>query len=263
MDNRPIGVFDSGFGGISVLAAAVSLLPNERFIYLGDNLHAPYGGLPEEDILAHTRAGVRFLTEQNCKAIVIACNTATSVAAAALRREMALPIVAMEPALKPAALLAGDGRVLVLATEVTLKLDKFKQLMQLYGRDAVPIACPGFVPLVEAGITEGEQINALIEEYLSPYLKQPVKAVVLGCTHYVFLKRALKQALPKHVPLIDGNGGTARQLQKRLAQHGLESGAGAEKPDHRIVFHSTKTDAETMARMRMMYDLARDQLRDK
>ena len=263
MDNRPIGVFDSGFGGISVLAAAVSLLPNERFIYLGDNLHAPYGALPEEDILARTREGVQFLIDHNCKAIVIACNTATSVAAAALRREITLPIIAMEPALKPAALLTGNGQILVLATEVTLKLQKFKQLMVSYGKDAVPIPCPGFVPAVEAGITEGAAINTLVAEYLAPYLRQPVKAVVLGCTHYVFLKQALQTYLPAHVPLIDGNEGTARQLKKRLALHALESGAGADDLENRVEFHSTKTDAETVARMRMMLRLAMNQLRDK
>lgn len=260
MDDRPIGVFDSGYGGISVLAAAAFLLPGERFIYLGDNLHAPYGSLPEAQILSHTRQSVQFLIDAGCKAIVIACNTATSVAAAALRRELALPIVAMEPALKPASMIARDGRVLVLATEVTLKLPKFMRLMESYGRDAVPIPCPKLVTAVEAGLTEGAEVSALLEEYLSPYLDKPVKAVVLGCTHFVFLKQALRDFLPEGVPLIDGNEGTARQLQKRLAQADLLSGAGAAGAAGRVAFHSTQNGAQTLKRMRALYTMALDQL---
>jgi len=263
MDNRPIGVFDSGYGGISVLAAAASLLPGERFIYLGDSLHAPYGERTEAEIMALTRHCVQYLIDKGCKAIVIACNTATSVAAAALRRELSLPIVAMEPALKPASMLEGDGLVLVLATEVTLKLSKFRRLMESYGKNAVPIPAPGFVTAVEAGLTQGAEIDALLQEYLGPWLRKPVKAVVLGCTHYVFLKPALRAFLPPHIPLIDGNGGTARQLQKRLAQANL---AGAlQEPDvmKRVEFHSTKNGAETPVRMQSMFQTALSQLSAK
>lgn len=260
MDSRPIGIFDSGFGGISVLAAAARLLPAERFVYLGDNLHAPYGSLTEEAIMAHTRHSVAFLVEADCKAIVIACNTATSVAAAVLRRELELPIIAMEPALKPAALLAGDGQVLVMATEVTLKLPKFQRLMESYGKNAVPIPAPKLVPAVEAGITAGPAMQALLEAYLAPYLPRPVKAVVLGCTHFVFLKPALRKLLPDNILLIDGNAGTARQLQKRLAQEALLSDASPLPAAERVQFYSTKQDAETLARMQTMFAMALDQL---
>lgn len=263
MDNRPIGVFDSGYGGISVLAAAASLLPEERFFYLGDNLHAPYGELPEETILALTRESVRFLISRGCKAVVIACNTATSVAAAALRREIDLPIVAMEPALKPASLLDGDGQILVLATTVTLKLAKFKRLMESYGQNAVPVPAPKLVTAVEAGILGGEPMRELLEEYLSPHLRAPVKAVVLGCTHFVFLRQALRAYLPADIALIDGNEGTARQLQKRLAQESL---AGAAKePDvmKRVEFLSTREGEETIGMMRRLLQTALDQRCDK
>jgi len=262
MDNRPIGVFDSGFGGISVLAAAVSALPEERFVYLGDNLHAPYGAHAEAEIMSYSRACVRYLIASDCKAIVIACNTATSVAAAALREEINMPIIAMEPALKPASMLPGGGLVLVLATEVTLKLDKFKQLMDIYGHDAVPIPAPKLVEAIEAGIWEGARIRALFEEYLAPHLKKPVKAVVLGCTHYVFLKQALREYLPEHILLIDGNGGTARQLKTRLGQADLLSGAGGADVSARVMFHSTKNDAKTLKLMQTLFDLALDQLPD-
>ena len=260
MDNRPIGVFDSGYGGISVLAAAAVLLPHEHFLYIGDNLHAPYGERTEADILALTRQGVQFLTDQGCKAIVIACNTATSVAAAALRKELSLPIIAMEPALKPAALLEGEGQVLVLATEVTLKLSKFKQLMESYGRDAVPIPAPKFVTAVEAGRTQGPEVDGLLQEYLGPWLQKPVKAVVLGCTHFVFLKPALRALLPPHVALIDGNQGTARQLQKRLAQASLAGAVQETDIMRRVKFQSTRPGDDTLAQMRLLFQTALEQL---
>lgn len=263
MDNRPIGIFDSGYGGISVLAAAALLLPRERFIYLGDNLHAPYGSLPEATIMSHTQRSVQFLMDKNCKAIVIACNTASSVAAAALRAALTLPVIAIEPALKPASMLAGDGLVLVLATEVTLKLPKFQRLMESYGKDAVPIPAPRFVTAVEAGQTDGAEVNALFNEYLGPWLKKPVKAVVLGCTHFTFLKQALRAYLPPRIMLLDGNEGTARQLKKRLTDECLLSAENSLPAGERIQFHSTKDDVQTLAQMQALFQMALDQLADK
>ena len=263
MDQRPIGVFDSGFGGISVLATAAALLPAERFVYIGDNLHAPYGSLPEKTIMAYTRKSIQFLIDSECKAIVIACNTATSVAAAALRRELPLPIIAMEPALKPASMAAGDGPVLVLATEVTLKLPKFRCLMESYGKHAVPIPAPKLVPAIEAGMTEGPAMEALLREYLGPWLEQPVKAVVLGCTHYVFLRKALRAFLPETVLLIDGNEGTARQLKKRLTQENLLSAASPMPAVQRIALHTTGEDPATLAQMQTMLTIAMDQPRKR
>ena len=255
MDNRPIGVFDSGYGGISVLAAAASMLPEERFIYLGDNLHAPYGAHTETEILALSRACVRYLIASNCKAIVIACNTATSVAAAALRQEIAMPIIAMEPALKPASKIAGDGQVLVLATKVTLKLDKFQRLMNSYGQDAVPIPAPKLVTAIETGLWKGPEVQAMLEEYIAPYLNKPVKAVVLGCTHFVFLRQALHAYLPA-IPLVDGNEGTARQLKKRLQEADLSGGAEKLPIENRVAFHSTKNTGETLRRMHSLFEIA-------
>jgi glutamate racemase len=263
MDNRPIGVFDSGFGGISVLAAATVMLPDERFVYIGDNLHAPYGERTEAEILMLSRKSVQFLIEKGCKAVVIACNTATSVAADALRSEISLPIVAMEPALKPASLIVQEGQVLVLATEMTLKLGKFKQLMESYGRDAVPIPAPKFVTAVEAGVTDGPAITALFDETLGPYLQKPVKAVVLGCTHYTFLKPALRAYLPASIALIDGNDGTARQLEKRLTQANLRGACGEPDVMKRVDFFSTNPGVHTPARMRAMFQTALTQLLDK
>ena len=263
MDSRPIGVFDSGFGGVSVLAAAALRLPEERFIYLGDNLHAPYGDRTPEEVLAYTREAVGQLTGMGCKAIVIACNTATSAAADALRRELPLPVIGMEPALKPASLLPREGAVLVMATAMTLKLEKFHRLMERYGRDAVPIPAPKFVTAVEAGMIQGPEIAALFDETLGPYLQKPVKAVVLGCTHYTFLKPALRAYLPKHIALIDGNEGTARQLEKRLAQASLQGACMETDVMKRVEFHSTKPGPQTPERMRAMFQTALAQLPER
>ena len=262
MDGRPIGMFDSGFGGISVLAEAARALPDEDFLFLGDNLHAPYGDRTPAEVLAFTRTAVRQLIDRGAKAIVIACNTATSAAAATLRAEHALPIIGMEPALKPASQLPADGAVLVMATAMTLKLDKFRHLMELYGHDAVSVPCPGLVELIEAGSTEGSAIQAKLASLLGPYLATPVKAVVLGCTHYVFLKNALHAYLPPGVELVDGNDGTARQLEKQLKQHFLlraSSGAGDNLPapeSERITFLTTSADERIPRRMRAWFDLA-------
>ena len=137
--NDPIGVFDSGVGGISVLAELMRTLPNERFLYYGDSLHAPYGTKPEAEVLGYVRGIMAEMMRRGVKAVVIACNTATSVAAATLRAELDLPIIGMEPALKPASEIRHGGQILVLATPVTLRLQKFQALMARYGE---PCRCP-------------------------------------------------------------------------------------------------------------------------
>ena len=248
MDERPVGMFDSGLGGVSVLAEAVRLLPAEQFLFLGDNRNAPYGDRTVDEVLGFTRQGVNRLTQLGCKAIVIACNTATSAAADTLRKELSMPIIGMEPALKLAAMLPQSGAVLVMATAMTLRLDKFHHLMALYGQDAVPVPCPGLVELIEAGDTDGPRIRAMLTELLAPHLARPIKAVVLGCTHYVFLRDTLRHMLPENVALVDGNLGTARQLQTRLTALSLLHGGDAPAPIPQ--FFSTSRDAQVPLRMR-------------
>lgn len=221
---RPIGVFDSGVGGISVLGELRRVLPRERFIYYGDTRHAPYGTKPPEEVLGYVRGVMDILTGMDVKAVVIACNTATSVAAATLRAEMTLPIIGMEPALKPAAMARHGGQILVLATPVTLRLPKFQALMARYGEGAAPLPCPGLMELVETEDFPGAQ--AYLQERLAAFDLAQMDAVVLGCTHYVFLRPMLRRMLPSHVLLLDGNEGTARQLRRVLEQRGQLSEAG-------------------------------------
>ncbi len=224
----PIGMFDSGVGGISVLREAVRLLPNERFIFYGDTRNAPYGTKPRETVLALSRQVVGKLLERDVKAIVIACNTATSAAAADLRAEYTdLPIIAMEPALKPASLLHSDGVVLSLATPGTIAGEKYAHLYALYGEGVVSLPCPGLMEFVERGELGGPALNAYFDQLFSPFRDKKVEGVVLGCTHYSFLKRTIAAFFPG-VPLLDGNEGTVRQLRRRLEAKGLLAPADAE-----------------------------------
>ena len=223
----------------------------ENYVYYGDTLHVPYGDKPPEQVLAYTHAVVDELISRGCKAIVIACNTATSVAAGTLRQELQLPIIGMEPALKPASLLPGEGQVLVLATRVTLALPKFQALMENYGQNAVPVPCPGLMECVEAGELHGERVHRVLKDILAPYLDKPVKAVVLGCTHYPFLRDEIGAFFPPGVPLIDGNEGTARQLKRRLQENGLLSDKGRGL----VTFMSSRKDTQTLRAMRSMLSL--------
>lgn len=248
MDQRPIGFLDSGLGGLSVLSEALRQLPDENYIYFGDTLNAPYGDKDPEEVSRLTHLAVDRLIAMDCKAIVIACNTATSCAAGQLRRELNLPIIGLEPALKPASLLPGDGKILVMATHNTLRLPKFQALMELYGRDAIPVPCPGLMECVERGQLEGEEVDSLLHSILSPYLSEKVKAVVLGCTHYPFLREAIARFFPENVPLIDGNAGAIRQLKRRLDEEGLLG----DHPKGSVTFLSSSEDEETVRAMQRM-----------
>ncbi|MBQ2699823.1 MAG: glutamate racemase [Clostridia bacterium] len=227
MNASPIGIFDSGVGGISVLRCAQKLMPNEHYIYYGDTAHAPYGTKPPQEVMGYVRSVVDSLLQKDAKAIVIACNTATSVAAAQLREELSLPIIGMEPALKPASLVRHGGHILVLATPVTLQLPKFKHLMTLYGEGCIPVPCPGLMDLVEAGCLKGPEVEALLCKLLSAYQDKPVDAIVLGCTHYVFLKETIQWMYPQ-AQVIDGNEGTVRQLRRRLEEADLLTDSNAQ-----------------------------------
>lgn len=217
--NSPVGVFDSGVGGISVLGELRRQLPHERFLYYGDTAHAPYGTKSREEVLGYVRQVMAHLLQQDVKAVVIACNTATSVAAKELRAQYELPIIGMEPALKPAHELRRDGAILVLATPMTLSLPKFEHLMALYGEGAVPLPCPGLMELVEQ--ERFEDARAYLDKRLGVFDMRRVDAVVLGCTHYVFLRPLLERMLPASVAVLDGNVGTARQLGRVLEARGL------------------------------------------
>ena len=217
--NSPIGVFDSGVGGIGTLAALRRELPGERFLFYGDTANAPYGTKTRAEVMGCVSRIMDHLLAQDVKAVVIACNTATAVAAAELRARYELPIIGIEPALKPAHEMRREGSILVLATPMTLKLEKFRALYERYGEGAIPLPCPGLMELVEREADEAARRYLL--DIFAPYDLNKVDAVVLGCTHYVFLRPILKEILPPNVSVLDGNEGTARQLRRVLTQQDL------------------------------------------
>ena len=217
----PIGVFDSGVGGIGTLAVLRRELPQERFLFYGDTANAPYGTKPRDMVMGCINGIMEKLLAQDVKAVVIACNTATAVAAAELRARSELPIIGIEPALKPAHEIRRNGSILVLATPMTLQLEKFRALYALYGEGAIPLPCPGLMELVER--EADDEAHRYLQELFSPYDLNKVDAVVLGCTHYVFLRPVLQKILPATVCVLDGNEGTARQLRRVLTARDLLS----------------------------------------
>ena len=240
-----VGVFDSGVGGISVLRALVSELPNERFVYYGDSAHAPYGEKTPEEVLDLSRRIVEQLLAAGCKAIVIACNTATSAAATQLRAAYPeVPIIGVEPALKPAVLGTPDGTVLVMATPMTVRLEKFQHLMEEWGSGArvIAVPCEGLAARIERGKLCEPDLIDLIDSLVGGYAGT-VDAVVLGCTHYPFVLEQIRHVLGD-VPFYDGGAGTARQLRRRLAAGDLLTGRDVEGA---VAFLSSKDTPEELA----------------
>lgn len=225
-DRAPVGVFDSGAGGISVLRCLRRVLPEEYFIYYGDQAHAPYGTRSKEEVLALAGNVMHVLTGRGVKAVVIACNTATAAAARELRARYSFPIIGMEPAVKPASLLKKGGLVLCMATPGTLESEKFKSLTDRFGQ-VTPLPCPGLMELVEEGKTGKPETDRYLDALFAPFAGKQVDAVVLGCTHYVFLKSQVIRRFPAGTPVLDGNEGTARQLRRRLEEEELLSPAGS------------------------------------
>ena len=225
-----IAVFDSGVGGISVLRHLLRHLPGERFLYFGDSANAPYGSRTTQEVRSLTLAAAEMLTtEYPVKALVIACNTATAAAVKNLRETYPeLIVIGIEPALKVAADHYPGGRVGVMATEVTLREEKFDLLLHRFDENCTiaKIPAPGLVQLVEAGRADTPETEALLRELLTPYIGK-LDAVVLGCTHYPFAAKAISRVLGENVVLLDGGDGTARETKRRLEQAGLlENGEG-------------------------------------
>lgn len=222
--NDYIAVFDSGVGGISVLRHLRQALPGERFVYFGDSANAPYGSRPTAEVRALTLAAVeKLLREYPLKALVVACNTATAAAIGDIRAaHPELIVVGIEPALKVAADHFPGGRVGVLATEVTLREEKFDTLLHRFDEEVTifKIPAPGLVELVEEGRVDTAETEALLKRVLGPY-QGKLDAVVLGCTHYPFARAAISRVLGSHVVLLDGGEGTARETRRRLEQAGL------------------------------------------
>ena len=217
---------DSGIGGISVLKEIVKLMPNEDCIFFGDSVNAPYGTKKLSQIQQIVMDRAEYLYSRGIKALVVACNTATSAAIRLLRdRYTDIPVIGIEPALKPA--VSGDERhtVVVMATPMTIREKKFQSLMAKYADEGTvyPLPCPGLADLIEDGNTEGEKLEKYILELMMPYLGEKIDYIVLGCTHYPFAKKTIQKIAGDSVKIIDGSLGTAKQLKRRLKAAGLET----------------------------------------
>ncbi len=220
-----IGVFDSGIGGLSVLREIREILPNENLTYFADAGHLPYGDKPVNYIRKRGINAVRFLAEQGAKAIVIACNTATALSVAQLRVRFQIPIIAIEPAVKPALALTRSGKVGVLATRGTLKSKRFATLVSRFAgtRQVIAQPCPGLVEEIEKGSLDSPAIRALVEQYTRALTCKDVDVIVLGCTHYPFVRGLVEQAAGGQVSVIDSGLPVARQLANQLMVRNLSA----------------------------------------
>jgi glutamate racemase len=221
--SAPIGVFDSGVGGLSVLREIRAALLAEDLLYVADSGHVPYGNKSQSYIQERSKTLARFLLQRGAKAIVVACNTATASAVGVLRGTFAMPIIAMEPAVKPAVAATRSGVVGVLATVGTLRSARFAALLERWGHgvEIVTQPCPGLVEQVEAGDLHGPTTQALVERYTAPLLAKGADTIVLGCTHYPFLRPLIADVLGPDIALIDTGAAVARQLQRVLEAHNL------------------------------------------
>jgi glutamate racemase len=227
----PIGVFDSGLGGLSVAREIRHRLPHENILYLADSAFCPYGGRPIEEIRERSLAVTRALVERGAKLVVVACNTASGAAIEILRETFSIPIVGLEPAVKPAARSSVAGRIAVLATPATLKTARFNRLVDNHGAgvEVIKVECPGFVELVEAGEVNGNGAMEAVARVLEPVRIAAADRVVLGCTHYPFLRGAIQEVLGSGVQILDSGAAVAKQVERVLRGQGLlaEEGVGA------------------------------------
>ncbi|MCM1183767.1 MAG: glutamate racemase [Roseburia sp.] len=256
-----IGIFDSGIGGITLLHQAIALLPRESYIFYADTDHVPYGTKSKEEVIGYVDEVMRFMSDHDCKAVVIACNTATAAAAETMRRRYRIPIIGIEPAVKPAVGESRGRRVLVVATPLTIRDERFRRLVarvdDAHLVDMLPL--PRLVEFAENGEFESNAELAYLEEAFSPYDLDSYGELVLGCTHFNYFKDSFRRLLPPQVRLIDGSEGTIRQLARVLEERGeLEPSSGETegKADTSVrYFYSGReiTDAEGLRRIAQLH----------
>jgi len=238
-NNNPIGIFDSGIGGLTVLKKIKEILKNEDFVYFCDTKNAPYGSRKPEEIKKFVFESMDFLVSKKVKAVVIACNTATSVVIDDLREKLDFPVIGMEPAIKPAIEAKKEGKILVLATPVTLEQEKFALLKEKIdvNNDCIVLPVEELADMIEKHIVKyadkfeySNEIHFYLEGIFSEYPPEQISAIVLGCTHYGFLLPYLKKLIPEHIKIFDGSLGTAKYLEKVLVTQGSTLGAPKVEP---------------------------------
>lgn len=219
-----IGIFDSGIGGLTILHQAMILMPQEKFLFYADTDHVPYGTKSREQVISYVDQVIQFMISHDCKAVVIACNTATAVAAELMRNRYAfLPIIGIEPAVKPAVKESGGKRVLVVATPLAVHEKRLKNLVERVDDAHLVdlLELPGLVEFAERGEFVSEQVTTYLQERFADYKLEQYGELVLGCTHFNYFKDTFQKLMPSHIHLIDGSLGTVRQLMRVLSTKGL------------------------------------------
>lgn len=238
MDNRAIGVYDSGFGGLSVWRELRKMLPEESLIYLGDGKNCPYGGRSREEITSFAVEAVEALVAEGAKMIVVGCNTATTAAVAYLRERWSdMPIVGLEPAVKPACLTSRTRRIAVLATEHSLKSDMFLATAARYASDVevIKVVGKGFVELVEQGLERSVEAEIAVRRVVEPLLDEGIDKIVLGCTHYPFLRPLIEQVIGENdIEVIDSGEAVARRVKWLMERYDIAAD-GTKHPEYRFL----------------------------
>ncbi|HHL18199.1 MAG TPA: glutamate racemase, partial [Thiothrix sp.] len=246
-----MGIFDSGVGGLSILHEIQALLPHEQLIYIADSANAPYGDKSTLFIQQRSFSLAKFLIAQGCKSLVIACNTATTEAISLLRQQLSIPIIGVEPAIKPAATLSKNKIIGVLATHRTLQSQRVQQLIQHYAQGVTVLtqACPGLMEIVETSHIYTRTDLQLLKSYTQPLLDQHIDTLVLGCTHYPFLLKPIRDIAGEAIPILETGKPVALQLRRMLKQnHHLTQHKGKGK----VVFYSslnTLQNTQTIQRL--------------
>jgi glutamate racemase len=231
MDSRPIGVFDSGMGGLTVLHECLVTLPHEDFVYLGDGARLPYGPRPLDEIRRFAAEIAGYLEQQGVKLIVAACNSATAAALPDLQRQLAVPVIGvLAPEAHAAVLATRNRRIGLLATEATVTSGRYPALVRSLdaGAEVISVACPRLVPLIEGDDLFGEEITAAVREYAAPLKEAEVDTVILGCTHYPLVRPIFQRGFGRGLTLVFSAEETAREAAETLARKGIENAAGRE-----------------------------------
>jgi len=229
MSAAPIGIFDSGAGGLSILSGIHQLLPAENLLYVADTAHAPYGPKGADFIRARSEHILQWFLQRGVKAVVVACNTATTMAIADLRAHHSLPIIGVEPAVKPAAALSRSGVVGVLATQGTISSNKFLHLKNRFNHQVefIASACSGLVQEIERPDPDPLALRALLREFIEPMLARGADTLVLGCTHYPLIRTEIQAIAGSNVAVVDAGDAVARELQRRLDEQGMLNASSA------------------------------------
>ncbi len=253
--SNPIGIFDSGIGGLTVLHTAMKELPAENFIYYADTNHVPYGEKPKDEVRDYILDAASFFKDRGVKALVLACNTATSIAVNELRSHYDFPVIGMEPAVKPAVERTKGKRVLVLATHLTLQEQKFKDLVAKVDNEKIVdfLALPELVDFAERFVFEKEIVLPVLRQKFSHLIPDAYGTVVLGCTHFLFFKKIFSEFFPPLTDIIDGNEGTVKHLKSVLSAKNILSKAGG----NHISYFNSGVAAENTIRFSKYLELLR------